>query len=87
MFKAISKLSVSKNLSHVLRRNISVGDKLPNASVAVLEYQNGKYEKRTANINELFGKGSAVLVGFPGKRSHTNISLTMYRRVYPNLPN
>jgi len=65
MFSKLAKFT-PKTISSVFARNIAVGQKIPDASLTVLEFKNGAFEKTTANAQALFGTGTNILVGFPG---------------------
>ena len=69
MFSKYTKLTwASKNLTSLIKRNITVGQNLPSQTLTVIDYKNGKYEKTTATTDDLFGKGKSILVGYPGNK-------------------
>ncbi len=65
MFSKFSKFA-PKTVSSIFARNISVGQKIPDAPLTILEFKNGAFEKSTTNAQTLFASGTNVLVGFPG---------------------
>ena len=65
MFSKLTKFA-PKTVSSLFVRNIAVGQRVPDASLTILEYKNGAFEKSTANAQALFATGTNILVGFPG---------------------
>jgi peroxiredoxin len=57
---------LSKSLSYRSNYFISVGDKIPKVNLSVIEYKGGDYEKVSTNSEDLFKKGTYILVGYPG---------------------
>ena len=58
--------TLAKSLTYRSSNFISVGDTVPKATLNIIEYKNGEYEKITGNSEDIFKKGTFVLVGYPG---------------------
>ncbi len=57
-----------------MKRNISVGQSIPKATLTVVESKNGNLEKSSVSTDSLFGSGTYVLVGYPGSNLFINVN-------------
>jgi Peroxiredoxin len=64
--QGLKKPLFTQTLTNSFKRFMTVGQKVPNLNLTLIEYRNGQYMKTYASTTSLFSAGKSVLFGFTG---------------------